>query len=159
MPTTLDKATGLQIVPLWIDGAPAKASCEATFPVHSSQQQKDVYLAQSADVEAAIAAAASAQKAFKKWKSTPAVQRRNIILRLAELLKERQEQLVQLQMEETSCSQTWASFNIVYTLNMLDEIAARITTVCTGELPPMASEGTLGLLVKEPIGVVLLIAP
>jgi acyl-CoA reductase-like NAD-dependent aldehyde dehydrogenase len=159
MPTTVDEATGLQIVPLWINGLPAKASPEATFPVYSSRQQKKVYLAQSADVPAAILAAESAQNAFRGWRYTPAVQRRNIILRLAALLKERKDQLVRLQIEETSCSETWASFNIVYTLNMLGEIAARITTVCTGEVPPMASEGTFGLLVKEPIGVVLLIAP
>ena len=159
MPTTIDRATGLPKVPLWIDGAPAAASPEATFPVYSSQQQKNVYLSQSANPDAAMSAVASAEKALKKWKTIPASQRRHILLRVVELLEERQEDLVKLQIEETSCSETWARFNIVYTVNMLSEIAARITTACTGELPPMSATDTLGLLVKEPIGVVLLIAP
>ena len=159
MPTTLDTDTGLQVVPLWINGAPTKASKEATFPVYSSAQQKNVYLAESADVEAAVAAVDSAQRAFKTWKRTPAASRRDIILRLAELIKQRQEDLIKVQVEETSCSESWAKFNIGYTLNAVAEIAARITTACTGELPPMSTDGTLGLLVKEPIGAVLLIAP
>ena len=159
MPTTLDNTAGLQVVPLWINGEAAKSTTEVTFPVYSSAQQKNVYLAQSADSEAANAAVDSAQRAFKTWKRTPAASRRDVLLRLADVIKKRQKELIQVQIEETSCSESWAGFNIGYTLNGLAEIAARITAVCTGELPPMSTDGTLGMLVKEPIGVVLLIAP
>lgn len=160
MHTTLDQESGLQVVPLWINGGPAIFSKTTTFPVYSASQQKNVYLARSADTEAAIEAAEAAQKAFRTWRETSCASRRGILLRLADIIKERQAELVNLQVEETSCSETWAQFNISYTLNALPEIASRITTVCSGELPPMANAGTtMGLVIKEPIGPVLLIAP
>lgn len=159
MSTTPDNDTQLEVVPLWIDGAPAVSHIGSTFPVFSAQGQRDVFLAQSADVESAIKAADSAARAFASWKKTPAVSRRNIVLRFVELLKEHTNQIVQMQIEETSCSEKWAKFNIDYTVNMANEVAANITTACTGELPPMANSGTFGMVMREPIGPVLLIAP
>ncbi|KAL6252545.1 hypothetical protein RBB50_000264 [Rhinocladiella similis] len=159
MPTTTDKETGLEIVPLWIDGAPAKSAKEAKFPVYSSARQKNVFLAQSADIESAVKAAESVEKAFESWKKTPAAARRKIVLRYVELVQERAAELIQVQIEETSCSEAWAKFNIDYTVGMINEVAARITTACTGEVPPMANDGTFGIVIREPIGPVLLIAP
>jgi acyl-CoA reductase-like NAD-dependent aldehyde dehydrogenase len=159
MPTTVDKETGLEVVPLWIDGAPAKSANEATFEVYSAAKQKNVFLAQSADVESAARAAESSRKAFSRWKRTPAAARRNIVLRYVDLIQERADKLIELQIEETSCSEAWAKFNINYTVNMLSEVAARVTAACTGELPPMANDGTFGIVIREPIGPVLLIAP
>lgn len=159
MPTTLDKETGLEVVPLWIDGAPAKSSTEATFPVYSAAKQKNVFLAQSADTESAAKAANSAASAFLSWKRTPAADRRKIILKFLDVLKMRANEINQVQIEETSCSEAWAKFNIDYTLNMISEVAARVTAACTGEVPPMASDGTFGMVIREPIGPVLLIAP
>lgn len=159
MPLMLDEDSGLSIVPLWIDGKGTSAGKQILFPVHSAAQKKNVYLAQAADSQAASAAAESANAAFQTWKKTPAATRRKIILRAAEIIDQRQKELIAIQIEETSCTQTWAEFNIRYTLNALPEIASRITTACTGELPPMAAEGTLGLVLQVPIGPVLLIAP
>ena len=159
MPTTFDEHSGLQVVPLWIDGASAKSFPPVVFPVFSAAQQKDVYLSQGANPKAAASAAESSAKAFKTWKNSPAAFRRTILLRVADIIRTRQKELIALQMEETSCSESWAQFNINYTLNALPEIASRITTACAGDLPQMATEGTLGLVFKEPIGPVLLIAP
>lgn len=159
MPTTIDKETGLEVVPLWIDGAPAKSGSETRFAVYSAANQKNVFLAQSADTESAVKAADSAARAFESWKRTPAAARRRILLKFLDILKERADQIVQVQIEETSCSDAWAKFNIDYTLNMVSEVAARVTTACTGEIPPMANDGTFGLVIREPIGPVLLIAP
>jgi acyl-CoA reductase-like NAD-dependent aldehyde dehydrogenase len=159
MPTTIDKKTGLEIVPLWIDGAPAKSDTEATFAVFSAAKQRNVFLAHSADTESAVRAANSAARAFLSWKRTPSAVRRNIVLRFIDIVKERANHIVQVQIEETSCSETWAKFNIDYTVNMVSEVAANITTACTGEVPPMADNGTFGMVIREPIGPVLLIAP
>lgn len=144
MPTALDIDTQLEIVPLWIDGAPAASRTGSTFAVFSAQRQKNVFLAQSADIESAVKAADSAARAFVSWKKAPAVARRNIVLKFVELLKDHTDQLVQMQIEETSCSEKWAKFNIDYTVNMASEVAANITTACTGELPPWPITEPLG---------------
>lgn len=159
MPLMLDDASGLSVVPLWINGKAYTGSKPIIFPVHSATHKKDVYLAHAADSQAASAAADSSNLAFDEWRHTPAAVRRKIILRAADIIDRRREELISVQIEETSCTRTWAEFNIQYTLNALPEIASRITTACTGELPPMAAEGTLGLVLKVPIGPVLLIAP
>ncbi|KAJ9613288.1 hypothetical protein H2200_003230 [Cladophialophora chaetospira] len=157
MPTTLDEQSGLQVVPLFIGGSPV--STGKRFPVHSAVQNKDVYLAESADERTAIAAAEAADKAFPVWRKTTAATRREIICRVTAIIQRRQDELKAFQIEETSCSETWAGFNITYTVNMLKEIAARTTQACSGEVPPMANEDTFGVVLKEPVGPVLLIAP
>lgn len=159
MPTTIDKETGLPVVPLWINGGPITSAEVGMFPVFSAKQHKNVYLAQSADVKLARLAAQSAHSAFKQWKNTSAASRRDIINRMVELLKARTKELVAVQMEETSCSQSWAEFNVPYTIHTLAEIAARVTTACAGELPAMSTQGPMGFVFKESIGPVLLIAP
>lgn len=159
MPLLIDSESGLSVVPLWINGEATTSSKPLLFPVYSAAQKKTVYLAQGADSQAASSAAESAQNAFETWKRKPAAERRKILLSVADIIEKREKELIALQVEETSCSQAWAEFNIKYTLNALPEIASRITTACAGELPPMAAEGTLGLVLKVPIGPVLLIAP
>jgi acyl-CoA reductase-like NAD-dependent aldehyde dehydrogenase len=159
MPLMRDDESGLNVVPLWINGKATTSLKPIVFPVHSATHNKAVYLAQGADSQTACIAAESALIGFEKWKRKPAAERRKVILRAADIIEKRQKELIDIQIEETSCSQTWAEFNIKYTLNALPEIASRTTTACTGELPPMAAEGTLGLVLKVPIGPVLLIAP
>lgn len=147
------------MVPLWINGVPVSSAEAGSFPVYSAAQKKNVYMAQSADVKLASAAAESAEAAFRDWKTTSAASRRDIINRMNELLIARKKELVTVQMEETSCSQSWAEYNIQYTRLTLAEIAARVTTACAGELPAMSTEGPIGFVFKEAIGPVLLIAP
>ncbi|KAK5044556.1 hypothetical protein LTR84_010680 [Exophiala bonariae] len=159
MPTMTDKETGLPVVPLWINGELVTSAEAGTFPVFSAAQNKDVYLAQSADAGLAAKAAESAESAFQQWSNTPAASRRDIINRMKDLLTERKQELIAVQAEETSCSLSWAEFNIPYTTSTLAEIAARVTTACAGELPAISTQGVMGFVFKESIGPVLLIAP
>ncbi|KAK5034866.1 hypothetical protein LTR13_006048 [Exophiala sideris] len=159
MPFITDDETGLPVVPLWINGRPVLSKEAGTFPVFSAARHKNVHLAQNANVTLAREAADSAQFALDKWKLNTPASRRDIINKMSELLVARKQELVALQMEETSCSQSWAEFNIGYTTSTLDEIAARVTTACAGELPAMSTQGPMGFVFKEAIGTVLLIAP
>lgn len=152
--------TKLETVPLWIDGAPYSSPDVTKFAVFSAKEGRNVYWAQSATAAIAEKAADSAQRALPEWqKNFSAAARRDILGRFAALLELRQQELVDAQIKETSCSETWARFNVAYSAGMIKEIAARVTTACTGELPPMAASGTFGMVVRQPIGVVLLIAP
>jgi acyl-CoA reductase-like NAD-dependent aldehyde dehydrogenase len=159
MAAITDHDTMLPIVPLWIDGRPVTSTEAGFFPVFSAAQKKEVYRAQNADPKLAVAAAEASERAFKQWKCTSAASRRDIIIRMNGLIEARKKELVAVQMEETSCSQSWAEFNIGYTTLTLAEIAARVTTACAGELPAMSTRGPMGFVFKEAIGPVLLIAP
>lgn len=159
MPSVTDNETGLPVVPLWIKGLPVLSKEAGTFPVFSAAQEKIVHLAQNANVALSREAADSAQSAFKFWKTSTAASRRDVINKMSKLLVARKDELVALQIQETSCSRSWAEFNIGYTTSTLDEIAARVTTACAGELPAMSTQGPMGFVFKEAIGTVLLIAP
>jgi acyl-CoA reductase-like NAD-dependent aldehyde dehydrogenase len=146
------------VVPLWIDGRSAAARPAVTFPI-SPDEQGNTAFAQSADVDAAKLAAAAAKKAFEQWRLSSPTSRRDILLRAAGLLDSRRAELVALQVLETNCAEAWAQFNIDNSINNMREISARITSACTGSIPAIGGEKNLGLVFKEPVGPVLLIAP
>ncbi|KAF2163954.1 hypothetical protein M409DRAFT_37130 [Zasmidium cellare ATCC 36951] len=152
--------SSLETFPLWIDGATYKSHNVDKFAVFSAKEGKDVHFAQSATAEVAEQAAESAARAMPAWESQFSCSaRREILERFAGLIETRQQELVDAQVQETSTSETWARFNIEYSVGMIREIAARVTAVCTGEMPPMSATGTFGMVIRKPIGVVLLIAP
>ena len=154
----ISESTMLTVVPLWIDGTPTKSSSAQTFPVHSAAQGRDVYLAQSADVATAKAAADSSMKAFQTWKKVGPVYRRDLLMRVAAILSRRKDELKRIAIEETSCNDAWAEMNVNVAIENLYEVASRITSVA-GEIPQMASSDHTALIFKEPIGPILSIAP
>lgn len=158
MPLSLCEKTGLQVVPLWIDGEMTNSLQETTFSVHSFKEQKDVYIAQSADTGLAIRAGDVSLRAFANWRRTSPDFRRDLLLRAAAIFERRISEAVSYQMEETSCEQAWASFNVTYGLTVMREVASK-TTAVFGELLNTASDANIAMTLKEPIGPSLLIAP
>jgi delta 1-pyrroline-5-carboxylate dehydrogenase len=151
-------AAHLEVIPLLIGGKPATASTPQQFPVYCFEQQKDVYLAESADRNAANLAADAAWTAFQSWKHVSVVQRRNLLIKYAALLREREDELVETQRLETSVSEQWARKNVSLAANLVDEIAACISSL-KGEIPATETAGSLALALTVPIGPILTIAP
>ena len=147
-----------ETVPLWINGVTTQSDPAITFPVYSAKQQRNVCIAQSADEAKAREACDAAMQAFSSWRLTPVALRRDILLRAADAFESRQKELVALQVEETSCEEPWAQFNIKYAAKNLREIAGSIASSC-GEMPGVESETNVALVFKEPVGPSLLIAP
>ena len=152
------QATGLQVVPLWIDGKETTSSPERTFPVYSAKQEKNVYMAHSADTKIATQAVEIAWRSFESWRQTSANVRRDIILKAAEIFESKTKEIIAVQVEETSCEVSWAGFNLAYGLSNMREIAGSITSVF-GEMPRVDAETNLALVFKEPVGPCLLISP
>jgi acyl-CoA reductase-like NAD-dependent aldehyde dehydrogenase len=148
----------LPVVPLLIGGKATTATKSQQFPVHCFEQDQDVYLAESADRDVANAAADAAWTAFKSWKHSSVVKRRNLLIKYAALLRERQDDLVETQRLETSVSEQWAIKNVSLAANLVDEIAACISSL-KGEVPPTETPGCLALALNVPVGPVLSIAP
>ena len=146
------------VVPIWINGKAAPLEPSRIMEVRSSKQGRVVHYAQGANASDANAAAAAAQAAFPSWRQSSHEVRRNLLLKVAEIYEQRADELVQYQTDETSCTESYARFNIKLACRLLREFAASVTTALKGDIPPIAADG-LGLVFKEPVGPVLIIPP
>ena len=153
---------GLPVVPLHISGAARPIDKEELFPVISSIQDKPIHYAVSASSASASAACDAAAKAFTSWKKTSPTYRRGLLLKAAEVLQRRAEDIKEAQMVETSCPKEFAQFNIHTAIVYVKEIAVA-TSEIRGTVPQRTTgpdgnelEG-LTVVVREPVGVVLII--
>jgi benzaldehyde dehydrogenase (NAD) len=135
-------------------GAHSGRTYEQVFPFTGDP----VGTAAAADRDDARAAADAAAGAFPEWsRSTPGT-RREILLKAAELLLERQQDIAQLVTEETGGVLGWGMFNVALAAGMLREAAAQAYNL-VGEVIPSDVPGKLAMGVRQPAGVVLAIAP
>jgi vanillin dehydrogenase len=107
------------------------------------------------DAERAVGAAA---EAFRGWAQISPTLRREILLRCADAVERRGQQFIDAMIEETGATAAWGAFNVKLGAGMLREAAA-MTTQISGEVIPSDSPGSFAFSVREPVGVVLGIAP
>jgi acyl-CoA reductase-like NAD-dependent aldehyde dehydrogenase len=157
---------GLPIVPLWINGAAHSIKDHALFPVTSSVLNKPIHHAVSATPTTATLACDSAAAAFTTWRDTTPTHRRTLLLKAADIIAAREGDITGAQMAETSCPAEFANFNVKVGAGVVREIAAA-TSELRGTVPQQATKadgsgeavGGLTVVVREPIGVVLIIPP
>ena len=106
----------------------------------------------------AIAAAEAASAAFPGWSATGPNARRALLNRAASEIEARADRFVQLMAEELRASEPWARFNVMLGAGMVREAAA-LTTQITGEVIPSDKPGLLSMALREPVGVILGVAP
>ncbi len=100
----------------------------------------------------------SAQQAFTSWSATGPNERRAVLTAAATALENKQGEFVDAMMAEIGATQGWALFNLMLAVSMMRE-AASITTQISGEVIPSDKPGCLAMAVREPVGVILGIAP
>ncbi|MEU1514883.1 aldehyde dehydrogenase family protein [Streptomyces sp. NPDC005811] len=100
----------------------------------------------------------AADAAFPAWAALAPFARRAIFLKAADLLDARAEQVAEIMAHEAGGTRPWAFFNVALAANILREAAAAITAP-RGEVLSAQEEGSLGLAVREPLGVVAAFAP
>lgn len=145
-------------VPLLIDGKEVTSS--TTFEVISPRTHKLLWHASSATKENAIAAVDAAVKAFPSWSKTKPAFRRDIFLRAADILQKRAEECGNYMKDETGAADAFSSgFNIPLTAEILRDVGGKIAASLAGVIPSCAHDGTSALVLKEPFGVILGIAP
>ncbi|KAF7305372.1 Clathrin assembly protein [Mycena chlorophos] len=146
----------MSTVPLFIDGKERVSN--STFPVISPLSHKTLYscsTASPADTDAAIAAATAA---FPRWSKTKPIERRTILLKAADLLEKYAEELKQTMKEETGSDEGFAQFNIFTTAEHIRDTAGKISAI-SGSVPICQEPGRSAMVLKEPYGVILSIAP
>ena len=104
------------------------------------------------------AIAARAAAAFPAWAAQGPNARRAVLMKAADALAARKDDFVAAMMAETGSTAGWAMFNLMLATGMVREAAA-ITTQIAGEVIPSDKPGCLAMALKEPVGVILGIAP
>jgi len=104
------------------------------------------------------AIATKAQAAFEEWSVMGPNARREILSKAADALEARSGALVNAMMVEVGATQGWAMFNIKLAATHIREAAA-MTTQIGGEVIPSDMPGTIAMATREPVGVLLGIAP
>ena len=115
-------------------------------------------VAAAATVEDAVRAADAAATAFTAWSVTGPNFRRTLLNKAADMLVARAADFTSAMMEETGATAAWAGFNVDLASRMLREAGA-MTTQIKGEVIPSDKPGLLSLAMRQPVGVVLGIAP
>jgi len=144
-------------VPLLINGK--EVTSETTFSVISPSSHKHIWQSSSASLEDAKNAASAAQAAFPAWAKLKPAAKRDIFMKAADIVESRAGELADYMKIETGAADAFSSgFNVPKCADMLRDVAGRLSTVM-GHIPTCEAEGTAALIVKEPLGVVLAIAP
>ncbi|GJC85086.1 salicylaldehyde dehydrogenase [Colletotrichum liriopes] len=143
-------------VPFFIDGE--NVIPEKTFDVVSPATGKAVHKCGSATEKDALAAVDSAARAFKSWKKTTLIQRRDIFLKTAAIMESRKEELARIMSEETGAAAGWSEFILGLGIGCIKDVGGRLVTV-EGSVPATNDPNLSAIVLKEPYGVVLAIAP
>ncbi len=104
------------------------------------------------------AIAAKAQEGFATWSKMGPNARRAVLNKAADALMAKKDDFVASMMGEIGATAGWAMFNLGLAAGMVREAAA-ITTQISGEVIPSDHEGTVAMGLREPVGVLLGIAP
>ena len=105
---------------------------------------------------AAVAERAAA--GFAVWAAQGPNARRAVLMKAANALEARAEDFVAAMMNEIGATRGWALFNLGLAAGMVREAAA-LTTQISGEVIPSDKPGCLAMSLREPVGVILGIAP
>lgn len=107
------------------------------------------------DMDRAVAAA---KAAFPSFKETTPTQRERWLLRVAELMEERQQDLVNCLIDEIGSPVQKAMFEFTKGLTMV-RAAAGLCRNVRGETIPSDAPGKFSMSIREPLGVVAVITP
>ena len=99
-----------------------------------------------------------AQRGFQAWSAMGPNARRTILTAAAAALESKQAEFAGAMMNEIGATAGWAMFNLGLAASMLREAAALTTQIC-GEVIPSDRPGLLAMALREPVGVLLGIAP
>jgi acyl-CoA reductase-like NAD-dependent aldehyde dehydrogenase len=144
-------------VPLQVNGKDIQTS--KLIDVTNPSTGKVIHQASSASVSDALKAVEAAEAALESWADLPPDQRRNIFLRAADILERRTEEVARWEEEESGAPPPYTSgFDVPDAMNALRDVAGKISGI-VGTIPALSDLGRTGMIMKEPYGVILGIAP
>ncbi|KAF2029496.1 aldehyde dehydrogenase [Setomelanomma holmii] len=144
-------------VPLLINGK--EVTTKTTFTVTSPSSHKEIWQSSSASLEEVEAATSAAQAAFPVWSKMKPAAKRAIFMKAADIIDSRAAELGEYMKIETGAEAPFADgFNVPKAAELLRDLGGRLNGIM-GHIPSCEADDTEALIVKEPLGVVLGIAP
>jgi acyl-CoA reductase-like NAD-dependent aldehyde dehydrogenase len=148
----------MQDVTMRIGGRDAKSASGRTYEKRNPYTGEPVARVPDAGPADASAAAEAASAAFREWSQAPPSKRRAVLWSAADKLEARAPDVAKAMTRETGSTFGYGMFNAFFAASMLREAAAASTQI-QGEVIPSDHPGTISLAVRQPVGVVLGIAP
>ncbi|MCC9626044.1 aldehyde dehydrogenase [Thalassospira sp. MA62] len=145
-------------VKLLINNQNVAATNNRTFERQNPITGKVATVAAAASTEDAKKAVDAAAAAFPQWSEIGPGVRRKILLKAADIMEAKGDRFGQLVLEETGSTRMWGGFNAHLAANMLREAGA-MTTQIQGDIVPSDTPGLMAMAIRQPVGVVLGIAP
>jgi malonate-semialdehyde dehydrogenase (acetylating)/methylmalonate-semialdehyde dehydrogenase len=128
---------------------------QAVFNPATGQQTASVALADTSEVNAAVASAA---KAFPAWSATPPIRRARILFKFLELLNQRKDELAHLITSEHGKVFTDAQGEVARGIDIV-EFSCGIPQLLKGGFTDQVSTGIDNWTMRQPLGVVAGITP
>lgn len=144
------------VVPLIINAAQVNGT--NTYPVNNPATNQKLWSATSATLDDVNAIAVSSAKALPVWKALKLTERRNFILKAGEVMEARAAEFKEAMQLETASDDLWCAFNINASIDMVKNVASRIWTL-EGTIPETDDPAVTAMVLREPYGVVLAVAP
>lgn len=145
-------------VPMLVNNAAKQAQNQRTFQCKNPISGEAVTTAAAASIADARAAADAAAAAFPVWAEMSPNSRRDILLKAAAVLSSKADQAAERVCREMGATPMWGGFNVHLASSMLREAAA-MTTQINGEIIPSDVNGMMSMGIRQPVGVVLGLAP
>ena len=155
---TAAPGTGLPVVSHWIDGGEYRSTSGRDAPVYDpalGAVTKRVALANRVDVDAAVA---SAKAAFRAWREVSLARRQTILFAFRELLEARKGELAEIITSEHGKVLSDALGEITRGQEVV-EFATGLAHHLKGEFSEQASTGIDVYSTRQPLGVVGIISP
>jgi malonate-semialdehyde dehydrogenase (acetylating)/methylmalonate-semialdehyde dehydrogenase len=146
------------VVPHWIGGTRTRGASTRTAPVYdpaTGAVEREVALADVADVDAAVAAAA---EAFPAWSELSVSRRQRVLFRARDLLEQRVDELAAIITSEHGKVLSDAAGEITRGLEVI-ELASGFPQLLKGEYSDNFSTGVDVHSIRQPLGVVGVISP
>src|SRR3954465_14363601 len=143
---------------LLIGGEWVAAAGGGTFEKADPYTHEAATIAAAAGVEDAERAVEAAAAAFPEWSATPPAKRRELLSAAADLLMERAPEIARTMTEECGAVFGWGMFNCDLASGMLRTAAEQADLPGTDDIPSKVP-GVRAMAVRQPVGVVVGIAP
>src|SRR5262245_25515785 len=150
--------SSMNAIDLLIGGKDQSATNQRTFQRLNPISGEIASIVAAASIEDPMRAADAAAAAFPAWSQLGPSERRKRLNSAADILARKAPEFIALMVAETGATAGWAGFNVHLAEGMLREAAA-MTTQISGEVIPTDTPDNLAMAFRQPVGVVLGIAP
>jgi acyl-CoA reductase-like NAD-dependent aldehyde dehydrogenase len=143
-------------VPLWINGEQVTTSDK--FDITDPDSGDVLWSSSTAQIEHVKKAVEAAQAALPAWRRTKAAEIQRILLRAADILESKFDDLVALWRQETGALEDVARWTLGNGISSIRDLSGRAANI-HGSILQVQDEGRAGMMMKQPFGVVVGIAP